>query len=68
MSAQEALLMPNLRWAVSQGAISLAEAWTFQDLMSLAPENSLVEPPESLQPMLGRLWLLETEPHNSLPA
>ena len=67
MSAQQALLMPNLRWAVSQGAISLAEAWTFQDLMSLAQPGQFVDAPECLQSMLGRLWLLETEPHNSLP-
>ena len=60
--------MPNLRWAVSQGAISLAEAWTFQDLMSLAQPGQFLDAPENLQPMLGRLWLLETESHNSLPA
>ena len=68
MSAQLAELEPRLQWAVSQGAISVAEAWTFQDLISVLPETSAVEAPECLQSMLGRMWLLESEPGNSLPA
>ncbi len=66
MSAQIAQLEPQLAWAVSQGAISLSEAWAFQDLVSMAP-HELVEMPEALQPMLGRMWLLEAEPENCLP-
>ena len=67
MSAQVAMLVPQLQWAVSQQAISLAEAWAFQDLLSLAPNSSRVLVPELLQPMLSRLCLLEEEPANSLP-
>ena len=66
MSAQLAVLEPQLQWAVSQGAISLSEAWALQDLVSLSPPGML-EMPESLQPMLGRMWLLEQEPANELP-
>ena len=67
MSAQVALLRPNLQQAVSLGAISLAEAWAFQDLLSMSPQDSWVEAPDCLQPMLNRLWLLETQPRNQLP-
>ena len=68
MSAHLAELEPRLQWAVSQQAISLAEAWAFQDLMLLAPDNSLVEMPDCLQPMLGRMFLLEVQADNRLPA
>jgi hypothetical protein len=36
--------------------------------MLLAPDNSLVEMPDCLQPMLGRMYLLEVQPDNRLPA
>ena len=68
MSAHLATLESNLQWAVSQGAISLAEAWAFQDLVLAAPDQSEVLMPKELQPMLGRMWLLEADPENYLPA
>lgn len=68
MSAQLALLDSNLAWAVQQQAISLAEAWTFQDLMMLLAEGESMELPEVLHPVLDRLALLEAEPANNLPA
>lgn len=67
MSAQEVMLEPRLQQAVSQGAISVAEAWCFQDLIWLAPDSATVQVPEQLQGMLGRMWLLEEPPANSLP-
>lgn len=68
MSAHLARLEDNLIFAVQQGAISLVEAWAFQDLMLMAPEYSVVEMPDCLQPMLGRMYLLEVQPDNRLPA
>lgn len=68
MSAQLARLHWELQLAVSQQAISLSEAWTFQDLLSMTPINSEVELPEQLQPMMGRLSLFQAEPGNHLPA
>lgn len=67
MSAELVLLEPRLQWAVSQGVISLAEAWCFQDLIWVS-DQELVEVPQELEPMLGRMWLLEEPPVNSLPA
>ena len=66
--AQAAFLQSRLQQAVSQGAISLAEAWAFQDWMDLSPQHPtrLLDPPDCLQPMLNRLWLLEVTPHNQL--
>lgn len=68
MSAQQALLHWQLQEAVSNQAISLAEAWTFQDLMSMTPPGSEVELPDSLGPMFHRLSLFQAQPGNRLPA
>ena len=68
--AQLAILQPRLWQAVQSGAISLAEAWAFQDWMELAPQypqSESREAPDCLQPMLGRLWLLETPVPHQLP-
>lgn len=67
MSAQLLELEPRLQQAVSQGAISVAEAWTFQDLVWMAPDNSTLQVPEALHSMVGRMWLLEEPPANPLP-
>lgn len=66
--AQLAELNPRLQQALLAQAISLAEAWAFQDLILLAPHNSVVPTPQELQPMLERMWLLEVLPDNRLPA
>ena len=68
MSAHLAQLEHNLIFAVQQGAISLAEACAFQDVMLLAPDHSVVEMPDCLQPMLGRMYLLQVSAFNQLPA
>lgn len=68
MSAQQAFLHWQLQEAVSSQAISLAEAWTFQDLLSLTPPGSEAELPDSLEPMVERLALFQMEPGNQLPA
>jgi hypothetical protein len=67
MSAQVALLSQRLEQAVLVGAISLAEAWTFQDLLSISPADGWLDLPEALHPMASRMWLLEVPPHNQLP-
>lgn len=67
MSAQLAELEPRLLWAVSQGAISSAEAWELQDLVLVTPGNQVLAP-ASMQDLLGRIWLLEQPPGNRLPA
>lgn len=68
MSAQQAFLHWQLQEAVSSQAISLAEAWTFQDLLSLTPPGSEAEVPDSLEPMFRRLALYQAQPENVLPA
>ena len=68
MSAQQAFLHWQLQEAVSSQAISLAEAWTFQDLLSLTPPGNEVDLPEQLHPMVERLSLFQAEPGNHLPA
>lgn len=68
MSAQQAFLHWQLQEAVSNQAISSAEAWTFQDLLSLAPPGSEVELPDCLEPMMHRLALFQAKPGNLLPA
>ncbi len=67
MSAQLAHLEPQLEWAVSQGVISLAEAWTLQDFLALMPEDQPVEAPDLLAPAIERIWLLEEPAANRLP-
>ena len=67
MSATLAYLEPRLWWAVQQGAISVAEAWTFQDLVLMLPPGMSVELPECLEQMMDRLALLEVPPDNQLP-
>ena len=67
MSAQLALLTPQLEQAVLQGAVSLAEAWALQDLMSMSVPGEWHEVPEPLHPMWERLCLLEATTENSLP-
>ena len=68
MSAQQAFLHWQLQEAVSSQAISLAEAWTFQDLLSMTPPGSEAELPEQLEPMMHRLSLFQARPGNQLPA
>lgn len=68
MSAQEAFLHWELQEAVSSQAISLAEAWSFQDLLSQVKPGSEVEVPTSLEPMFRRLALYQAQPENLLPA
>lgn len=68
MSAQQAFLHWQLQEAVSNQAISLAEAWAFQDLLSLTLPGSEAEVPDSLEPMFRRLALYQAQPENLLPA
>ena len=68
MSAQQAFLHWQLQEAVTSQAISLAEAWTFQDLLSLTPPGNEVDLPELLHPMVQRLSLFQAQPENRLPA
>lgn len=67
MSAQVAHLEDWLAQGVSAGAVSLAEAWAFQDLAWMVPPGVEVELPECLHPMMDRLALLEVPPSNRLP-
>ena len=68
MSAHLAQLEDNLASAVQQGAISLAEAWAFQDVVLMSPGNSWVEMPVCLQSTLERMYLLEVQLGNQLLA
>ena len=67
MSAQVAHLETWLQQAVMAQAVSLAEAWTLQDLALLLPPELEVEVPQALHPTMERLFLWETPAHNSLP-
>jgi hypothetical protein len=68
MSAEMAVLGVRLERAVLQGAVSLQEAWDLQDLiLSADSPGQYLEVPESMEPTLARLWLLEERPANLLP-
>ena len=67
MSAQVAHLEAWLQQAVMAQAVSLAEAWTLQDLALLLPDEEEVELPESMHPMMERLFLWEMPVLNHLP-
>jgi hypothetical protein len=66
MSAQQAFLHWQLQEAVLSQVISLAEAWEFQDLLSLTPPGSELELPLQLHPAVERLTLFQLEPGSAL--
>ena len=67
MSAQLALLDPQLQEAVSLQVISVSQAWAMQDLLELTPCGVLVSVPQDWHPWVERLHLWEAPPANSLP-
>lgn len=67
MSARVAHLESWLQEAVMSGAVSTSEAWTLQDLALLLPDEEEVELPESMHPMMERLFLWEMPVFNHLP-
>lgn len=68
MSAHLAYLDSWLSRAVDLQALSLAEAWTLQDVALLMEAGESLMVPEALHPAVERLMLLESEPANQLPA
>lgn len=67
MSAQLAHLEDWLYQGVMSQAISLAEAWAFQDFVLVIPEGESADLPESMHPTAEKMFLLEAPASNHLP-